>query len=103
MPAAGRCPRFRGSKTTLKVWSGSQTENREVEVGLRGIGIPPEDVIHLFERFHRGRNSTEYPGNGLGLTIVKAIANAHSGAVHAESILGRGAKISIDLHPAQKG
>ncbi|HET9914116.1 MAG TPA: HAMP domain-containing sensor histidine kinase, partial [Anaerolineales bacterium] len=38
-----------------------------------GIGIPPEDLPHLFERFHRGRNASEYPGNGLGLAIVKAI------------------------------
>ena len=42
-----------------------------------GIGIPPEDLPHLFERFHRGRNASEYPGNGLGLAIVKAIVNAH--------------------------
>jgi signal transduction histidine kinase len=50
-----------------------------------GIGIPPEDLPHLFERFHRGRNVAEYPGNGLGLAIVKAIIESHSGQVEAHS------------------
>ena len=50
-----------------------------------GIGIPPEDLPHLFERFHRGRNVAEYPGNGLGLAIVKAIVESHSGRVEAHS------------------
>jgi signal transduction histidine kinase len=74
-----------------------------LSVADTGIGIPPEDMPHLFERFHRGRNSTEYPGNGLGLAIVKAVVNAHSGEVHAESTLGHGTKISIELHPDKKG
>lgn len=50
-----------------------------------GIGIPVEDLPHLFERFHRGRNVAEYPGNGLGLAIVKAIVESHSGSVEARS------------------
>ena len=60
-----------------------------------GIGIPPEDVPHLFERFHRGRNAAEYPGNGLGLAIVKATVAAHQGNVTVESQLGQGTTISI--------
>ncbi len=62
-----------------------------------GIGIPPEDLPHLFERFHRGRNTAEYPGNGLGLAIVKAVAKAHGGTVTAKSDLGKGTKISLAL------
>jgi signal transduction histidine kinase len=54
-----------------------------------GIGIPAEDLPHLFERFHRGRNSAEYPGTGLGLAIVKAIVELHGGQVKAQSA-GRG-------------
>lgn len=38
-----------------------------------GIGIPEEDVPLLFGRFHRGRNTADFPGNGLGLAIVQAI------------------------------
>ena len=50
-----------------------------------GIGILAEDLPHLFERFHRGRNSAEYPGTGLGLTIAKAIVDLHGGQVEAHS------------------
>ena len=62
-----------------------------------GIGIPAEDVPHLFERFHRGRNASEYPGNGLGLAIVKAILNAHQGDVAVKSAAGQGTSISVSL------
>jgi signal transduction histidine kinase len=50
-----------------------------------GIGIPPEDLPTLFERFHRGRNTAGYEGNGLGLAIVRATAELHGGSVNAQS------------------
>lgn len=62
-----------------------------------GIGIPPEDLPHLFERFHRGRNASEYPGNGLGLAIVKAIVDAHQGSVAVQSESMQGTSISVSL------
>ena len=62
-----------------------------------GIGIPLEDLPHLFERFHRGRNAFEYPGNGLGLAIVKAIVDAHHGKVAVQSEPGQGTSISVSL------
>ena len=62
-----------------------------------GIGIPPEDLPHLFERFHRGRNASEYPGNGLGLAIVKAIVNAHKGNVSVQSEPMQGTSIFVSL------
>ena len=48
-----------------------------------GSGIPERDLPHLFGRFYRGRNATAQPGNGLGLSIVQAIAEAHGGTVGA--------------------
>jgi signal transduction histidine kinase len=62
-----------------------------------GIGIPPEDLPHLFERFHRGRNVSEYPGNGLGLAIVRAIANAHGGSVAVHSASQQGTLVTFSL------
>ena len=61
-----------------------------------GIGIPEEDMPHLFERFHRGRNTNSYPGNGLGLAIVKAIITAHRGTVKAIA-LSQGSCFQIEL------
>ncbi|MGZ9222626.1 MAG: sensor histidine kinase [Anaerolineales bacterium] len=62
-----------------------------------GIGIPADDLPHLFERFHRGRNVAEYPGNGLGLAIVKAIVSAHGGRVIVQSVNRQGTHISFSL------
>ena len=50
-----------------------------------GSGIPEADLPHLFSRFYRGRNAAARPGNGLGLAIVQAIAEAHGGIVEAEN------------------
>jgi signal transduction histidine kinase len=63
-----------------------------------GIGILPEDLPHMFERFHRGRNASEYAGNGLGLAIVKAIVESYSGRVDAQSKgVGEGSIFSVRL------
>jgi signal transduction histidine kinase len=76
-------------------------ERSENEVTLNvsdtGIGIPPEDLPHLFERFHRGRNVSEYAGNGLGLAIVKAIVSAHGGSVTVQSVPQQGTLVTISL------
>lgn len=61
-----------------------------------GIGIPEGDLAQLGGRFHRGANTAGYPGNGLGLAIVWAIAEAHGGTVAAEST-GRGACFTLKL------
>lgn len=62
-----------------------------------GIGFPQEDLPHLFERFHRGRNASEYPGHGLGLAIVRAIVNAHKGEVAVQSTPMQGTTVSVSL------
>jgi len=63
-----------------------------------GIGIPPEDLPHLFERFHRGRNVSGYAGNGLGLAIVKAIVNLHEGHVVIRSEAKQGTVVNVTFH-----
>jgi signal transduction histidine kinase len=66
-----------------------------------GIGIPSEDLPHIFERFHRARNVAEYHGNGLGLAIVKAIVTAHGGHIQAQSDSINGTTFVASL-PLQK-
>jgi signal transduction histidine kinase len=67
-----------------------------------GIGIPSEDLPHVFERFHRGRNASEYSGNGLGLAIVKAIVTEHNGRVSIQSQAGHGTLVFVTF-PAKSG
>jgi len=61
-----------------------------------GIGIPADDLLQLFSRFHRGRNAAAYPGSGLGLAIVKAITEAHGGQGWVENV-ERGTYFAIRL------
>ena len=69
-----------------------------ITISDTGIGISPEDLPHMFERFHRGRNASEYAGNGLGLAIVKAIVESHLGSVEAQSHgIGQGSTFSVGL------
>ena len=59
----------------------------------RGLGIPEEDLIHVFEPYF----TTKRTGTGLGLAIAKNIVEALGGVVSARSRLGEGTEIRIDL------
>jgi PAS domain S-box-containing protein len=66
-----------------------------------GPGIPQEDQAHIFERFYRARNVDGTQGTGLGLTIVKSIADSYNGRVWVESAEGVGSTFFVVL-PAQE-
>ncbi len=61
-----------------------------------GIGIPEEDVPHLFGRFHRGRNTADFPGNGLGLAIVQAIVVGGNGRIALQPLFP-GTQVQVHL------
>ena len=81
----------RGGKVTLSAKRLSDEDAVEINVADTGIGISPEELPHIFERFYRTEETTgrDRGGTGLGLAIVKAIVNAHGGGVSAQSD-GRG-------------
>jgi signal transduction histidine kinase len=68
-----------------------------IEVRDNGSGIPDEELAYIFESFHSGSSRG---GTGMGLAIVKAIVEAHGGAVSAENLPGGGASFRLRL-PAQ--
>lgn len=71
-----------GSVTIQLQLSGFQVQ---LAVTDTGIGIPPDDLPLLFNRFHRSRNAANYPGSGLGLAIVKAIIEQQGGQVRVKN------------------
>jgi PAS domain S-box-containing protein len=71
----------------------------KIRVSDTGLGIPPEDLPNLFQPFHRGRNVTKkaIEGTGLGLTIVKALVEAHKGTIEVQSELDKGTTLQFTL------
>jgi signal transduction histidine kinase len=69
----------------------------EIEITDSGIGIPPEDLAQVFQRFHRAPNAAPYPGSGLGLAIVKAIVDAHDGQIWAKPAVPHGTCFVVRL------
>lgn len=63
----------------------------------RGIGIPPERVAHIFERFERAVSARSYGGLGLGLYIARAIITALGGTIRVESAQGEGTTLIVEL------
>jgi signal transduction histidine kinase len=76
-----------------------------LDVTDTGIGIPPEAVPHVFERFFRvdKARSRDEGGAGLGLSIVKSICTAHGAEVQVESAVGKGSRFRIQLPLAKAG
>jgi two-component system phosphate regulon sensor histidine kinase PhoR len=70
-----------------------------VSIKDTGIGIPPESMDKLFNKFYRAENAErrQTEGTGLGLYIAKGIVNAHGGQIWAESELNRGTTISFAI------
>jgi PAS domain S-box-containing protein len=70
-----------------------------VEVADTGIGVPPEEIPRLFERFHRIENarSRSNEGSGIGLALVRELVGLHGGTITADSTEGRGTRFTIRL------
>ncbi len=71
----------------------------QIAVSDRGRGIPAEDLGHIFEPFYRGRHAhdRQIQGNGLGLSLVRRIAEAHGGRVTVKSGEGHGTTFTLHL------
>lgn len=68
-----------------------------------GQGIPPDEVGQIFERFYMAEPSrnSKLGGQGIGLSIVKGIVNAHQGTISVDSIYGKGTTFTINLPMAK--
>ena len=64
-----------------------------------GVGIAPLDLPFIFDRMYKParKDGNSQKGSGLGLSIVKSVAERHKGRAWAESILGKGSTFSIEI------
>lgn len=90
---------YSGEDTTVRVTTRATDEHVEIAVADQGIGIAPNEVDRIFERFYRAdqARSRSTGGTGLGLAIVKHIASNHGGRVDVSSTLGGGSTFTLRL------
>ncbi len=90
---------YSGEATKVALAARGRGDTWEISVTDQGIGIPPEDLDRVFERFYRvdPARSRETGGTGLGLAIVKHIVNNHGGHVRVWSSPGSGSTFTLTL------
>lgn len=93
------------SPNASEVVIGARQVESEIEISVadRGIGIDPEDLPHVFERFYRVDGARDDGGSGLGLSIAKALVEAQGGEIRLESEVGRGTTVAVALPAARPG
>ena len=84
-----------GGKVHVRLWSeGTQVK---FSVGDTGVGIAPDHLPHIFDRFYRVPSSDPEKGLGLGLSFVAWIVKAHGGSIDVDSELEKGTRFTISL------
>ena len=84
---------------TLRISLHQQEDNAILRVSDTGMGIPPEAISHVFERFYRvdKARSRQSGGSGLGLAIVRSIVERNNGQIHLQSTLGKGTTFTVEF------
>lgn len=86
-----------GASQPIEVWLEGEADRVRVTVRDQGIGIAPEDLPRIFDRFERAVSNRDYSGLGLGLYISRQVIEAHGGKVQVTSAPGTGSTFTIEL------
>lgn len=89
------------SKEPVNIEVSESGDNIKFIINDKGIGIPPEEIEHIFEPFHRSDNVSDIKGTGLGLSITKRCVDLHNGMIRVVSEVGVGTTVTVIL-PYQK-
>jgi signal transduction histidine kinase len=89
--------KFTAPGGTVTIEAGPAQPGAALTVGDTGIGIPPDELPHIFDRFWRGRQAAQTSGSGIGLAVAAELAGAHGGELTARSEPGRGTSMTLTL------
>lgn len=89
--------KFTPTDGTVTVETGRSGADAVLTVADTGIGIPADELPHIFDRFWRGRQATQTSGTGIGLAIATELAGAHGGELTARSEPGHGTVMTLTL------
>ncbi len=91
--------RFTPEGGAVRIMAERHNGSIEVRVADTGVGIPPEALPRLFERFYRvdPARSRDGGGTGIGLAIARSVVEAHGGTIRAESEPGKGSTFTFDV------
>lgn len=95
--------KFSPDGSTVNVVAVQDEREARIAITDHGLGIPPEAIPHLFERFYRAKNVTvaEIPGTGIGLYIVKSIVDELGGKIDVISEINQGTTFIVHLRRAR--
>ncbi|MBE8999992.1 PAS domain S-box protein [Nostoc sp. LEGE 12447] len=91
------CLKYSPIGSTVKFSVTTANERAIFQTQDSGIGIPPADIEHIFEPFHRASNTGNIPGMGLGMSIVKQAVDLHGGEIIVESAIDAGTTFTVIL------
>lgn len=91
--------KYSGDNKAIRIKSWDDNQWVYVEITDNGVGIPTEDLEHIFDKFYRVRNDAAHSikGSGLGLYLVKYFVELHGGTIIANSKFGEGTTFQIKL------
>ena len=91
--------KYTPEKKTVHLEAKGYDDHVRIEISDTGIGIPADDLAHVFDEFFRASNArkSERDGTGLGLSIVKQIVERHGGKISVESREGQGTKFTVTV------
>jgi two-component system heavy metal sensor histidine kinase CusS len=89
--------RYTAAGGRIRIVATQERESVELRVSDDGIGIAPEDVPHICDRFYRAdqSRSNQSGGAGIGLAIVKSIVELHGGSIQVTSEVKRGTNVAL--------
>ena len=93
--------KFTNRDGTVRVTVRSSNGAGLLEITDTGIGIPADELRHVFDRFWRGRDTGRLAGSGIGLAVVRTLVDAQGGTIRVDSQPSRGSTFSVSLPEAQ--